>query len=139
MKDCDKQLLDLYTELLEMEKKAKDAYSRDCEATNFTPCQIKYLQIIDSREKLTSSEFARIMQISKPTVSQLINRLSNADCVYKQHSAADKRICYIQLTPKGEKIARAEESARKEIVDYIESRLTPDELEMFISLLMKLI
>lgn len=139
MQDCDKQLLQLYCELLDRDEKTREIYKQDLDASAFTPCQIKYLQLIDAKKRITSSEFAKVMHVSKPTVSQLINRFTHTDCVYKEPSSTDRRICYIQLTPKGERIARADREAREEIVKKIEERLTPEEVETLISLLIKLI
>ncbi|MGI6108233.1 MAG: MarR family winged helix-turn-helix transcriptional regulator [Eubacteriaceae bacterium] len=139
MKDCEQQLFRLYSGLVDMDQQSRETHSREEQADCFTPCQIRYLQLIDSYERLTSSQFARIMQVSKPTVSQLISRFVNSDCIYKEPSARDRRICYIMLTPKGQKIARADDEARHEVIRNIREKLTPEELDLLITLLNKLV
>ena len=139
MKDYEQQLFRLYSGLVDMVQKTRETRSREDNGDCFTPCQIRYLKLIDSHERLTSSQFANIMQVSKPTVSQLIARFVDSDCIYKEPSNRDRRICYIMLTPKGRRIARADSDARHDVVQYISTKLTPDEIDLLIALLDKLV
>ncbi|MCP4296796.1 MAG: winged helix-turn-helix transcriptional regulator [Proteobacteria bacterium] len=92
--------------------------------------QIHQIRIIAKTEHLTFGQFADILGVTKPSVTEIINKLIQQDCVTKNRCSKDGRIFYIGLTEKGNKIA-SQETLRDEIVsDKILEVL--DETELFI-------
>ncbi len=134
----DKHLLDIIDKFINLEISSIKEQQRKCLKNNLTDCQKRYLNVIDSNEPLTSGEFAKLIQVSKPTVSQLINKFSDCGYVTKEVCPTDKRVCYIRLTAEGKQVAEIEKNARIQVIQTIETNLNDEELNQFISLLEKL-
>lgn len=67
--------------------------------------QLHYLKIIDRSVDITFGQFAEMLSITKPSVTEIVNKLMQLDCVEKKRCHQDKRIFYIKLTEKGRNIA----------------------------------
>ena len=132
------ELYQAYLRLLEIGGSCGASIAHECQAETMTPKQIYYLKIIDHNDDMTFSKLAHYTSNSKPTVTEMINRFIANGCVYKEKSANDKRVCYIHLTPKGKRIARAEEMTQIKLIERIESCLSEEEVSLLISLLNKL-
>ncbi len=132
------RLYEAYLNLLELNDACSASVCSECQNNDLTRRQIYYLRVIDSQEDMTASRLADITSNSKPTITELVNRLIAGDCVYKEKSSKDRRVCYIHLTPKGKKIARSEELTQLRLVEHIEKSLTEDEVNTLIELLNKL-
>ena len=97
--------------------------------------QINYLKIIDSGDRMTISELAEKTGITKPSVTSLIGRLTDFECVYKEKCSADGRVSYIRLTEKGMNIARHESIATERLIERMMRSLSDREIKQLISLL----
>lgn len=136
---CRKQeLFRAYLKLLELENQCASATLPEYKEGDLTPRQVYYLRIIDGYDALTCSDLAQYTDNSKPTVTEMVNKFISWDCVVKQRSDTDRRVCYIRLTPKGKRIARAEEMQYLRLVEHIENSLTEEEVKQLIELLNKL-
>jgi DNA-binding MarR family transcriptional regulator len=103
-----------------------------------TAKQFYYLEQIDCRGDLTFSSLAERLCITKPSVTEIINKLIKLDCIYKEKSPTDGRVYYIYLTAKGKKIARMKSETNMKLARQIRERLNPEEQELFINLLRKI-
>ncbi len=52
--------------------------------------QFKYLNLIYKTDNITSSLFAEISKLSKPTVTEIVNRFMDSDLADSELSPADK-------------------------------------------------
>lgn len=138
MKEMEQHLFELFGRIFDIGSDSRKREENKCQMSNLTDCQKNYLQIIDKNEPLTSGEFAKLICVSKPTVSQLINRFIKSGYVIKESCPTDKRVCYIRMTDKGRQIARIEEHVKIEVVQYIQTNLTEQELNQLIEILEKL-
>ena len=100
--------------------------------------QIHYLKLIDEHENLTFSRMAKLLKITKPSVTEIVNKLIKLDCVNKLRSPDDGRIFFMELTEKGKNIARSRTLSENKMVDLIRKKLDPSERETFIRLLEKI-
>ena len=100
--------------------------------------QLHYLKIIDRTVDITFGKFAEVLQVTKPSVTEIVNKLIKLDVVEKKQCTRDKRIFYIRLTEKGRNIARLPFLAEQRVVDMIVSALDEDEIDTFIQLIKKL-
>lgn len=133
----EKLLLEAYNRLMVIRG---DCISKVCDKTDIadmTVKQINYLMIIDRHDNLTFSQLAEITKITKPSVSDLINKLQGFNCVYKEKCSLDGRVSYIRLTEKGMKIARKETTAVKNLTERIMKSLSNEEIETLIALFNK--
>ena len=96
--------------------------------------QINYLKIIDSSDNLTFSGLAEKTKITKPSVTDLVNKLTSFGCVYKEKCAEDARVSYIRLTEKGINIARHENTALTNLIDRMMKSLNKEEVNELIKI-----
>jgi DNA-binding MarR family transcriptional regulator len=101
--------------------------------------QFHYLKIIDKTPNITSSALAEILNITKPSVTEIINKLQNIDCVYREQCSSDKRVFYIKLTEKGENIIKLKAVAAEKFVKEKFNLFTEEEMNIFIKLMNKLL
>lgn len=72
-----------------------------------TPRHIFILEVIHNlsitQKTVKISDISEHMQVTRPSVTKMINELVQMDCLMKTTAAHDKRITWIKLTPLGEK------------------------------------
>lgn len=100
--------------------------------------QLHYLKIIDRTVDISFGEFAEILKVTKPSVTEIVNKLIKQNVVEKAQCTRDKRKYYIKLTEKGRNIARLPFLAEQRVVDIIINALDDDEIDLFIKLIKKL-
>lgn len=100
--------------------------------------QFKYLKIIREQNKATFSELAKLFNISKPTLTETINKFLNAKLVKKSRCENDQRVYYITLTKRGEILAMTNELESKKAVTKIFDRLNDEEIKMAVELFNKM-
>ena len=100
--------------------------------------QLHYLEIIDRSVELTFGKFAEILKVTKPSVTEIVNKLIKLGVVEKAQCTKDRRIFYIKLTEKGRNIAQLPFLAEQRVVDIIVSVLDDTEIDTFIQIIKKL-
>lgn len=105
--------------------------------------QITYSQFIlihhiKDTDNPTITELAKIMQITKPSLTSAVNKLMDIGIVHKIPSEHDKRVVYIELTEKGNSISEAEMNAFDECIDRMRAKLG-DDFESFEEMLRRLL
>lgn len=82
----------------------------------------------DLSEQTTVTAVARRLQLAQSSVTELVSRAAQAGLIDRAPSAADARVVYLRLSPKGEEIfARAfrnlaaERQALREAIDGLET------------------
>ncbi len=100
--------------------------------------QFKYLKLIREHEKATFSELATLFNISKPTLTETIQKFLAAKLVKKTQSKTDQRVYYISLTKRGEILAMTNELESKRAVEKIYERLSDDEIKTAVTLFNKM-
>lgn len=100
--------------------------------------QLHYLKVIDRTVDMTFGKFAEILEVTKPSVTEIVNKLIQLDVVEKKRCTRDKRRFYIKLTEKGRNIARLSFLAEQKLVDIIVSVLDDEEIDTFIKIIKKL-
>lgn len=133
-----KELFEAYKRIVDLNSACGDNIRHQCQSAGLTVRQIYYLRIIDSNRAMTFSQLADCTSNSKPTISEMINKFISQDCVYRERSTEDKRVFYIRLTEKGQRIARADELSWLMLAEKIERSLTEDEINLLIELFNKI-
>lgn len=100
--------------------------------------QLHYLKVIDRTVDITFGKFSEILKITKPSVTEIVNKLIQLDCVEKKRCHKDRRKYYIELTEKGRNIARLQYLAEQRVVDIISSTFDDKDIDTFIQLIKKL-
>lgn len=107
-------------------------------STDLTTKQFYYLEQIDRCGSLTFSELADNLCITKPSVTEIINKLIKLDCIYKEKSPTDGRVYYINLTDKGKRIARFKAETNMKLAVQVKEKLNEDEQQVFVTLIKKI-
>ncbi len=139
MSDRREHLFLVFHNLTKLKSECSCGILSECCLSDITLKQIHYLKMIDQHGEVTFSRLAEITENSKPTITDMINKLVRMDCVYREQCPHDGRIHYIRLTGKGEMIARAEEMALQRVIKRLEQSLNEDELDLLIEILRKVI
>lgn len=137
MTEKKEHLLIVFEKLINTKSECSCEILSECGLSDITIKQVGYLKIIDEHGDVTFSRLAKITRNSKPTITEMVNKFMQMDCVYKEKSPEDGRIFYIRLTEKGRRIARAEENALLRVIEKMAGSLDEKEIDTLIDLLEK--
>lgn len=85
-----------------------------------SPLVIHVLTMLAEKKSATMTELAREIQISKPQLTPIIDKLCESDEVRREHDERDRRIINIRITPAGmSKLQELQET----LFDSIKSKL----------------
>jgi DNA-binding MarR family transcriptional regulator len=117
-----------------MEEESKEQFN----FKELTLTQMHYLEMISELQNPNLTELAAAMQLTKPTVTVLVDKLIEKELIYKVQSDADRRSTHLHLSERGKLINQMHEYAHRRIAEEIEKKVNPDEMEQLISLLEKI-
>lgn len=84
------------------------------------------------------SELAGFLNVSVPTVSRCLQKLTFKGYVQKTINEKDKRTSYVTLTPYGQNLCRNANDTIADLLSRVLSRLDASELEQFVSTMDKI-
>lgn len=99
--------------------------------------QFQYINALNHCEEPTTTGLARMLNLSKPAVTGIVNKLIEQGYAYRQQSDSDRRVYYIHLTREGTQVADAYESACREYIDGMAAALSESELDQLVVLMEK--
>jgi len=137
MEDREEHLFEVFERLFTIRNECSGQIFSECGLSEMTVKQIRYLKVIDAYGDVTFSRLAEITKNSKPTISEMINKFVQMECVYRERSSSDGRIVYIRLTDKGQMIAKAEQNALHRIIERMEHSLDENEMALLAEILKK--
>jgi len=136
--DREEQLVHEFENFFKLRDELTREILLECSRSKMTVTQLAYLKTICKQEQMTFSRLAEITENSKPTITGMIDRFVEMDCVYRDPCPDDRRIVYIQLTEKGKKIAQAEQIALDRLIERMMESLSKDEQDFLIEILQKI-
>ena len=95
----------------------------------------QYIDIIGDMESPTYGEVAQKLNLSKPAITAIVNKLIKQNLVYKEQSTTDKRAFHIKLTKNGYEIYNSCRLAHNDLEKYIAEKLTDEEYKELVRLL----
>ena len=104
-------------------------------AENINVNFFQYIDVIGDMEAPNYGELAQKLNLSKPAITAIVNKLIKQNLVYKEQSLTDKRTFYIKLTKNGLKIFNSCRLAHNDLEKYIAEKLTEDEYKQLVHLL----
>jgi DNA-binding MarR family transcriptional regulator len=117
----------------------KEMLFSDQELSQLTLHQIDYLKRIHELKAPTLGQLARSFKITKPSVTAIVQHLSDMGYLDKIQSQDDLRVFTVKLTPKGERLVRVDEEALHEFCSQMRSVLNQSEVDELSFLLAKLV
>jgi DNA-binding MarR family transcriptional regulator len=100
--------------------------------------QIAYLKKFRADKGITTSQLAEDLELSKPTVTEMVKKFIKMKYVYKETCEIDGRVHYLKLTDQGKNIANVEKLTFKDMVDKLHEKLDEEDLKTLIKLLEKI-
>ena len=90
---------------------------------------IVHLYIINHYEKVTVSDLAKILNLSKSAVTQKINELENLGMITKTQSTKDKRVYYIRVSDSI--MQSCNEPKMATVIDAVDDNFSIEKKEIF--------
>lgn len=136
MKNQIKEDIEIFSRLItDAEERAKE----NSDARDLTSTQINYLETIQKLGNPNITELSSSLGLKKPSVTLVVDRLIVKGCVYKTQSDEDRRSSHLHLTEVGRQINLRHDYAHASLADLVTERLDADELNLFSTLLNKII
>ncbi|MDD3027114.1 MAG: MarR family winged helix-turn-helix transcriptional regulator [Erysipelotrichaceae bacterium] len=132
------KLIVAFAHLMELQGSCSYETMSTLNIADLTIKQIEYITMMDKIECLTTSSLARELNLSKPTVTEMVKKFIYLDCVYKVQCSKDKRVSYIRLTPKGKTIANIERVKMEKLIELMIGSLEEADIETLVRILNKI-
>ncbi len=87
---------------------------------------------------MTTSHLADVLDLSKPTVTEMVKKFVKMGLVYKQSCAMDGRVYYVKLTDNGQDIVNMEKRIWKYMAKKMHDQLSNDDIDALIKILEKI-
>lgn len=84
------------------------------------------------------SELAGLLNVSVPTVSRCLQKLSEKGYIQKTANEKDKRGTYVSLSPEGAALCQEAHDTINSFLARVIARLDPSELEQFVAMMDKI-
>jgi DNA-binding MarR family transcriptional regulator len=107
--------------------------------TDLTQQQFRYLQVIFRMKNPTLTELARELDLTKPTVTVLADKLVEKGYIKRVKSDQDRRSMHLHIDKKGTKIEALREIAYERMAEKISSGLSETETAILTELLRKIV
>lgn len=108
-------------------------------AKKVTRSELIALIMLKQRGQSTTSQLATDMGIPLSTVTNISQRLSRRGFIKRERDITDKRVILLKLNSTGEELSRQVLEIMNSVIQKIKDGLTPEELEQFIILLLKVV
>ena len=95
----------------------------------------QYVNVIGSLESPNATQIAAALDLTKPSVTAILQKLERVGLVARERDSADRRAVRIVLTGKGRQVMDAYLDAHRAFADDIRSRLEPDAYGQLVELL----
>ncbi|UCG35099.1 MAG: MarR family transcriptional regulator [Candidatus Omnitrophota bacterium] len=101
--------------------------------------QFLSLDLLDKGGPLMMKDIARVMNVSLPATTGLINRLVTMKFVKRVYDEKDRRVIRIALTLKGKETVEKVRAQRRKAVENIFGKLTESERKNYLEILRKVV
>lgn len=112
--------------LAESHRLVNDLYARRLQPIGLRPVQVYALGILKDRKVCTPSEIAAVLGISRPSVSNLLNRMERDKLIRRVPDKVNKKQIWIFATPEGLELVEEAYSLMGEVDRELEERLEID-------------
>jgi DNA-binding MarR family transcriptional regulator len=110
----------------------------DLDLSEMSLKQINYLKTLNNTCGMTTSQLAETLDLSKPTVTEMVKKFIKLDLVFKQSCPADGRVYYLRLSDRGQKIADVDSLTNNFLATNLVNQLSEEDIEVLINILMKI-
>ncbi len=120
------ELIDVITRYIgELETR----FLKEISESGLTAKQMEYLETVGRLKHPSLGELAEELSLSKPSVTAIVERLSNLGCIERVKSDADRRSAHVHITQTGEKLIALHDETHRQIASVFEKNLEPADLK----------
>lgn len=130
---------DLARSIVEFYEKLSSWEHEVVRGSDLTPNQMHAIEIIGHEKSLRMKELAEKLGITTGTLTVTVDRLEQKGLIERQPHETDRRSYRVILTPDGKKHFRKHHEFHVKLTEEIASELTPEELECFNAVLVKVV
>lgn len=130
------ELIEIITKLIgDLEAEFIKKYQEE----GFTARQIIYIDTIDMLGNPNLGEIARVLKLSKPSVTAIVDKLASKGYIEKFQSDEDRRSFHVHLSAKGKNLVKMHGETHNKIVDILQNNLDSKDLKALVRILNKVI
>ncbi|MCP4753033.1 MAG: MarR family transcriptional regulator, partial [Proteobacteria bacterium] len=111
----------------------------ESELSDLTRKQVYYLDVIAQLQNPTPTELAQALQLSKPSITAIMDKMIQSGYILRVQSDEDKRSAHVHLTEKGKKVAELHDHVHTTIAGYLTKPLDRSEIERLTELFNKIV
>ncbi len=129
----------LFEKLINTINIEESEYIRNSELHKLSSTQIHYLDLIRHEGNPPLSLLARKLKVTKPSVTNHVDKLEKLGYIMKVQSEADKRVQFLHLTKKGKEISDLHEQFHDIFAEKLAAGLDGKEREKLAAILKKIL
>jgi DNA-binding MarR family transcriptional regulator len=139
MEKEDYMLTDIITLLTTEIAKIEEKTITGSRFSELTGKQMHYLEVISNLDNPNLSELAIELNLSKPSITAIIDKFEEKGFIRKVKSDEDRRVSHIHMAERGKEIEKVHNKIHMRISNMFTSKLTEGELKSLINLLSKIV
>ncbi|MFD1778698.1 MULTISPECIES: MarR family winged helix-turn-helix transcriptional regulator [Fredinandcohnia] len=133
-----KELVDLYVDVSFSVNTIADSLVKEQLGTELTNEQHYTLRYINKVGSCTSTELAEVFEVKKSAITAIINRLFEKGLIDRTRDENDRRLVYLTLSTRGEKLFLKTEERVNNLVESIIGEFSEEEIVQFLKTYEKL-
>ncbi|WP_099352607.1 MarR family winged helix-turn-helix transcriptional regulator [Fredinandcohnia onubensis] len=133
-----KELVDLYVDVSFSVNTIADSLVKEQLGTELTNEQHYTLRYINKVGSCTSTELAEVFEVKKSAITAIINRLFEKGLIDRTRDENDRRLVYLTLSDRGEKLFLKTEERVNNLVESIIGEFSEEEIVQFLKTYEKL-
>ena len=123
--------------LIQVLNSEESKYISSSKLRTLSSTQIHHIDLISHEHNPTLSELAKALKVTKPTVTNSVDKLEKLGLVFKIQSDDDRRIQHLHLTKKGMEIAELHDKFHIVFTEKLVSNLNNEEIKQLSAILKK--
>lgn len=132
-------LTDIITILTTKIAKIEEEALAESRFSELTGKQMHYLEAISNLNNPNLGELATELNLSKPSITAIIDKFEEKEFIRKVKSDEDRRVSHIHMAERGKEIEKVHSKIHMRISNIFTSKLTKNELKSLIHLLSKIV
>ena len=130
------ELIELITKLIG-DQEAQ--FIKKFQEEGFTARQIVYIETINTLNNPNLGEIAKALNLSKPSVTAIVDKLASKGYIEKFQSDEDRRSFHVHLSAKGKNLVKMHAETHNKIVDMLQDNLDSRDLKNLVTILNKVV
>ena len=119
-------------------KQISEAFGRRLHNSGITKIQWIALYYIKDNPSISQRKLSNKMRVKDSSIGRLLDRLERDELVVKERSSKDRRIIYVNLTEKGDKLIEECLPIGAKFNEDLTKGISEEELKIFENVIMKL-